>query len=66
VSVADGRYKLTIELQTRQRDSDPDDPHEAEKSLFFDLLELDYSGMPAEVEVRGETVDLPPIWAYLK
>jgi hypothetical protein len=60
VGVADGRYRLTIPHPMTMV-SPPDD---SRQRLLW-LLEIDYSALPAEVEVRGKTVDLPPARARL-
>jgi serine/threonine-protein kinase len=63
VGVADGRYRLTIPNPvTIFR---PSFPRDDSKQRFFSLLEIDYSALPAEVEVRGKTIDLPPARARL-
>jgi hypothetical protein len=71
VGVADGRYRLTI-LQTGKSirwesvsPSSPPIPPDDSKQRFFSLLEIDSSALPAEVEVRGKTIDLPPARARL-
>src|SRR5262249_32322458 len=57
VGVADGRYRLTISHASRS--FSPSFPPDDSKQRFFSLLEIDYSALPAEVEVRGKTIDLP-------
>jgi hypothetical protein len=62
VGVADGRYRLTIPAPGKSASwGSPEDPD----LRFYSLLEVDYSGLPAEVEIRGVTVDLPPLQARL-
>jgi hypothetical protein len=71
VGVADGRYRLTIphpgkiirskSVSPSSRPIPPDDSTQR----FHWLLEIDTSALPAEVEVRGKTIDLPPARARL-
>ena len=53
VGVADGRYRLTCGSKGGAF------PRNLEG--LYDALVVDTSALPAEVEVRGETIDLPPI-----
>jgi predicted Ser/Thr protein kinase/tetratricopeptide (TPR) repeat protein len=57
VGVADGRYRLAIPDSSKR--------WESPGGSNFSLLEVDYSGLPTEVEIRGATVDLPPLQARL-
>jgi predicted Ser/Thr protein kinase len=57
VGVLDGRYRLKVPQVHRQTPLGDD--------RLAKLLELDLSALPAEVEVHGAPVDLPPIRARL-
>jgi hypothetical protein len=63
IGVADGRYRLTIPSPVTI--FKPSFPRDDSKQRFFSLLQIDYSAIPAEVEVRGKTIDLPPARARL-
>jgi len=59
VGVADGRYRLVVDTGSR---SSRGAGHAARQ---YNMLEFDFSSLPEEVDIRGETVDLPPIRATL-
>jgi predicted Ser/Thr protein kinase len=63
VGVADGRYRLTIPAPGKSFSYSG--PPDETTRRFHSLLEVDYSGLPVEVEVRGATIDLPPLRARL-
>src|SRR5262249_55413822 len=71
VGVADGRYRLTIPHPGKMirwglvSPSSPPILPDDSKQRFICLLEVDCSALPAEVEVRGKTIDLPPARARL-
>lgn len=62
IGVIDGRYRLEIKMGRRTTEV----PGLLGASLGqqYQLLEFDTSAVPAEVEIRGETIDLPPIRPY--
>jgi hypothetical protein len=64
VGVADGRYRLAVRPSSKT--SQMNDTLGARGKLLFDRMELDFSALPEIVEVRGRTVDLPPIRAWLR
>jgi len=63
VGVADGKYRLSVQRGsggTRYSD------HRGNRAnRLSTLLDLDFSDLPKEVEIRGSTLDLPPIRARL-
>jgi hypothetical protein len=63
VGVADGRYRLTIPHPMTMI-LPPIPPDDSRQRLLW-LLAIDYSALPAEIEVRGKTIDLPPARARL-
>jgi hypothetical protein len=60
VGVADGKYRLEISRSGASMSGD--DP---QAKRVYRLLEFDLAGMPQEVEIRGQTVELPPIRARM-
>jgi hypothetical protein len=63
VGVVDGRYRISVRDGARSAISS--EHLGARGSQLYQLLALDTSGLPAEVEIHGETIDLPPIRAFL-
>ena len=63
VGVADGRYRLTI--PTPGKTFSRRNPRDELKERLYALVEFDYSGLPAEVEIKGRSIDLPPVRARL-
>jgi predicted Ser/Thr protein kinase len=59
VGVADGRYRLVVHSGARSSRAS------GQASRQFNMLHLDFGELPKEIEVRGKTVDLPPIRAVL-
>jgi predicted Ser/Thr protein kinase len=56
LGVADGRYKLREVYRGKSRQgNDPDTVR------LYSLLDVDTSALPDEVEIHGETIDLPAI-----
>jgi tetratricopeptide (TPR) repeat protein/predicted Ser/Thr protein kinase len=66
VGVADGRYRLVVQTDSAPGGSTFSDNYGARAKMVSERLILDCSGIPKEVEVRGATVDLPPIRAHLR
>jgi hypothetical protein len=64
VGVADGRYRLAVHAGSKGGESSDD--FGARANLLLKRMELDFSGLPEEVEVRGNTVELPAIRAWLR
>jgi tetratricopeptide (TPR) repeat protein len=66
VGVADGRYRLAA--QGTSRGSRSSASYGARANRLYGRMELDFSALNAKqvVEVRGNTVDLPPIRAWLR
>ncbi len=66
VGVADGRYRLAV--QGTSRGSRSWACYGARANRLFGRMKLDFSALSAQpvVEVRGHTVDLPPIRAWLR
>jgi predicted Ser/Thr protein kinase/tetratricopeptide (TPR) repeat protein len=65
VGVADGRYRLVVQ-KSGGGSWGVEGSYGARARSLSGRMELDLSALPAEVEVRGRTVDLPPIRAYLR
>jgi hypothetical protein len=63
IGVADGRYRLSIQFPGKSLYFSG--KVEETTRRFYSLLEVDYSELPAEVEIRGTTIDLPPLRARL-
>ncbi|QEH31852.1 Serine/threonine-protein kinase PknB [Aquisphaera giovannonii] len=63
LGVADGHYRLSVPAPGKSYGHDGRADEATERS--YHLLDVDYSDLPAEVEIRGETVDLPPLRARL-
>jgi hypothetical protein len=64
VGVADGRYRLAV--QAGSKGSWRTENFGARANLLLNRMELDFSGLPEEVEVRGNIVELPAIRAWLR
>jgi predicted Ser/Thr protein kinase/tetratricopeptide (TPR) repeat protein len=64
VGVADGRYRLTVQYGSKGGLSS--ESFGARAGLLYGRMVLDFSGLPEEVEVRGSTVELPPVRAWLR
>ncbi len=64
VGVADGRYRLKTTSSGWERSSSPDE--DPVLSRLSSLITIDYDTLPAEIEVRGGTVELPPIPARVR
>jgi hypothetical protein len=63
VGVADGRYRLELSDGSRTGTSGE---HLGSRGIQMTaMLRMDFSDLPKEVEIRGETIDLPAIRAYL-
>ena len=65
VGVADGRYRMEVH-QSTAKGGRSSESWGGRASRLTDHLELDFSALPTEIEVRGTTLDLPPIRAFLK
>ena len=61
--IADGRYRL--EARSGSRTATFSRYLGARGAQLSRMLELDFSAMPADVDDRGETIDLPAIPSYL-
>jgi predicted Ser/Thr protein kinase/tetratricopeptide (TPR) repeat protein len=57
IGVADGRYRISHSYSKEHQTSGP---QLAEATRFFNLLAVDFPDWP-EVEVRGDTIEMPPI-----
>jgi hypothetical protein len=59
VGVADGHYRLVVHSGSRSSRAS------GQAARQFSTLHLDFSELPREVDIRGKTIDLPPIRATL-
>jgi len=62
VGVLDGNYRLGVKMG--RRPGSPPGPLGTQLGRQYQFLEFDLRALPAEVEVRGETIDLPAIRPY--
>lgn len=63
VGVADGRYRIAMKPGSRSGTASR--YLGSRGSQLFRMLQLDFSEMPEEIEIRGGTINLPAIRAYL-
>jgi hypothetical protein len=62
VGLLDGEYRLGVKMG--RRPGTPPGPLGTQIGPQYQFLEFDLRALPAEVEVRGETIDLPAIRPY--